>query len=201
MHVVDVEVPGGGDRSIAVQARAVDDEDVARGRFELVLLHARLGAANRFHHPEAGELRRFPDERHLARALDAAQLVEDRIEIADLRRAAGQPRDELLLSREAAVERIVENRPIARAQLAAALRVALGRLELHVDRLQARTGGASSAATAAARPPRAHRPVALGHRRRGQHVVDAVSLFTSSASSAESTLPSADSSAALRGGR
>ena len=136
VHVVDVHVAGGGDRSVAVQARAVDDEDVARGRFELVLLHAGLGAANRLHHPEAGELRRFPDERHLARALHAAQLVENRIEIADLQRAAGQARDELLLPREAAVERVVEDRPIAGAQLAAALRVAFGRLELRVDRLQ-----------------------------------------------------------------
>ena len=88
VHVVDVLGAGGGDRAIRFELRVVDQEDVARGGVELVLVDARFGAAHRFHQAEAGELRGAADQRDLARALDGAQVVEDRREIADLGAAA-----------------------------------------------------------------------------------------------------------------
>ena len=55
---------------------------------QLVFLHARPGVAHRLHDAEAGDPRRLADDRDLARALDRAQRVDDRIEIGD-RRSCG----------------------------------------------------------------------------------------------------------------
>ena len=64
-----------------------------------------LRVAHRLHDAEPGDPRRLADDGDLARALDRAQRVEDRIEVRDLglRRGRLQLLDELLLARDAAV--------------------------------------------------------------------------------------------------
>ena len=143
VHVVDVVGAAGGDRAIALEARVVDEEDVVRRGVELVFGDARLGAAHRFHHAETGDLRRAAHHRDLARALDAAHLVEDRVQVAHVgaRLPRAQQLDEALLTRDGAVPEVVDARGLRGHELAAALPEVLGRAELGVDRRRARRRG------------------------------------------------------------
>ena len=147
VHVVDVLGPARGDRAIALEPRVVDEEHIARGGVELVLGHAGLRAAHRLHQAEAGDLRRAPDQRDLPLALDAAHLVEDRVQVAHLgaRVTRAQQLDEPALPRRGAVPEVVRPRGLGADELAAALALVLGRAELREDR-----GGCRSAAAAAA---------------------------------------------------
>ena len=47
-------------------------------------MHTRPGIAHGLDDAEAGDARRFPDDRNLARALHRAQRVDDRVEVLDL---------------------------------------------------------------------------------------------------------------------
>ena len=162
VHVVDVLGAARGNRAIAFEPRVVDQEDVARRRIELILGHARLGAAHRFHQPEPGNLRGAPHHRDLARALDAPHLVEDGIEVPHLgaRMTRAQQLDEPALTRPGAVPRVVDARGFRRHELAAALSLVLGRAELREDHRRRLAASASAGAGAAGRD---QRPVGVDH--------------------------------------
>ena len=104
MLVVPVAVIDG-----TLESGVVHEEDVARRCVELVFRHTRLGAAHRLHHAEAGDLRRATDERDLARALDAAHPVENRIQVPDVGAsiARAEQLDEAPLARDTAVPVVV----------------------------------------------------------------------------------------------
>ena len=165
-----LSVPRGRDRAIALEPRVVHLEHVVGRGIELIFGHARLGAAHGFHHPETRELGRAANHRNLARALDAAHLVEDRVQVAHVGARVARPQqlDEAALTRRRTVPEVVGARHLRRHQLAAALPEVLGRTELRVDR---RRRGAASASPGACAGGRHERPVALRHRRHRLHVV------------------------------
>ncbi len=177
VDVPDVLRARGGDRAVAVEPRVVHQEDVAAGGVELVLVDARLGAARRLHHAEPGELRRAADERDLARALDRPQLVQNGCQVLDRRArvARAQQLDEAPLARDAAVPEVVGDRGVP-------------------------APGARSGSRRNPRPGRSRRrsptgaPSPSGQRASIASVESTSSApvrrFTSSASAAESTLPS-----------
>ena len=74
---------GGDQREVRDALRVVDLEDVVADRFDLVLVHPRPGRAHGLHHSHTGDSRGFADQRDLARALDEAQRIDERIEILD----------------------------------------------------------------------------------------------------------------------
>ncbi len=139
---------------------------------ELVFGDARLSAAHRFHDAKAGDLRRTAQHRDLARALDAAHLVEDRIQVAHVRARLPRPQqlDEALLPRDRAVPVVVDAGGLGGYELAAALTEVLGRAELGVNR---RRGGAAAAASSGAgwRLADYQRPSRRCHRRQRRDVI------------------------------
>src|SRR5262249_22368228 len=114
VHVPDVVGPGGGDRAVALQPRTAVEEDVAGDGVELVLEDARAGALHRLDQAAAGQLRGAADEGDLAGALDAAQAVEDRGQVADLGagESSAEQLDELGLARGAAVPEVERDRGV-----------------------------------------------------------------------------------------
>ena len=195
MHVVDVLGAAGRDRPVAFEARIVDEEHVAGGSVELILGDAGLGAAHRFHHRQAGDLRCAPDHGDLAGALDAAQLVEDRVEVADLgpRLPGAQELDEPLLARHRAVPEIVDARRFCGHELAAALAEVLGWTEFRINRRRRGATAATSPLPAFPAPSVSGQPaVAIASTETTSSAPD--TRFTSSTSSADRTRPSAASS-------
>jgi len=95
----------------AVRAELLEHE--LRIGLQLVFVHARLRVAHGFDDAQAGDARGFAQLGDLARALGAAQLVKDRIQVRDL--GTGQDRFQLLqerlLARGAAIPRIVLRGP------------------------------------------------------------------------------------------
>ena len=134
--VPDVVGARRGDRPVAVEAGPVLEEDVAGRRVELVLPRARLRAAHRLEHAQPRELGRAPHECDLARALHAAQLVQDGGQV--LNRDAGvaqaQELDESGLPGQAPVPGVRGDGGVGGLQLVSALRVPFGGSVLGVDR-------------------------------------------------------------------
>jgi hypothetical protein len=106
---VIVRVPGifaGGDQGEVTRTiGAVLLEDVLGIGLQLILLHAGAGIAHGLDDAESGDARGFANDGDFARALDAAQLIENGIEVFDfgLRRGGFEMFDEGLLARGASV--------------------------------------------------------------------------------------------------
>ena len=75
-----------GERKVARALRVVAAEHPLGGRRQLVLELAGRRFAHRLHDPEPRDARHLAHERDLARALDEAHGVEDRVEVLDLDR-------------------------------------------------------------------------------------------------------------------
>ena len=159
VHVVDVFGAGRRDRSVRFEPRAVEQEHIPRGGVELILGDARLGAPHSLDQAEARELRCAPNQRDFPRALDRAQLVEDRIEIPDLgaRMARAQQLDEAPLPGRAAVPIVQRPRGFRRHQLAPALTGRFGGREFRVYDLRGPAIGWANALPLASRRARAPR--------------------------------------------
>src|SRR5207253_664664 len=83
--------------------------DVLCVGLQFVLFHTRAGIAHGFDDAEPGDARSFADDGDLARTLDGAQLVQNRIQILDFGFGRGgfHVRNESLLARAAAVPGVV----------------------------------------------------------------------------------------------
>ena len=111
---------GRDEREVRRPVRAVLLEHVLRFRLQLVLEHPRLHMAHRLDNREPRDARRLADDGDFAGALRDAKRIEDRIEIPDgrLRRRGLQLCDERVLTRDAAVPRIVFRRAPQRRRIA-----------------------------------------------------------------------------------
>jgi len=135
VHVPDIFVPGGDDRAITFQPRAIDHEDVTSCGVELVFVNSGTRAAYGLEDSHPRDFCRPSEQFDLAGTFDAAHFVQDRREVPYLAapEAGAEKFDQLRFSGNPAIPGVGSDAGVGGFQFVAALSGTLAGRKPRID--------------------------------------------------------------------